>query len=112
MSPAKKLTIAGFVLPFAIIIAIGILIMLLPGKPEDNRNKIGIIAILLPFMAAFLGAVLVGIGIVKREATEKKKTRIHSFLFGFLWTAIFHFFITICFFMLIIYGYAGLGFDN
>jgi succinate dehydrogenase hydrophobic anchor subunit len=81
----------------------------MPGTAEEKTDKIGAVALVLPVITAFIGALLVGIGTVKKDKLEAlKKSLIHAFIFGFLWTALFHLFITLSFIMPVLYVYAGL----
>ncbi len=105
----RKLTIIGFALPYLVIISIGVIIISISGTSEQKTAKVGFIAGILPLITAFIGAILVGIGSVKKEKLqERRKSLTHVFVFGFLWTAIFHFFITIYVFMQLVFLYAGL----
>ena len=108
ISQPQKLTITGFALPYLVIIVSALIITSQPGTTEDKWPKDAFIAVVLPLITAFIGAILIGVGSVKKQITEtKKKSLIHAFLFGFIWSAIFHFFITIYFFMQMVYVYAG-----
>src|SRR4030043_892937 len=108
ISQPQKLTITGFALPYLVIIVIALIKFSQPGSIADKWSEDAFIAFLIPLITAFIGAILVGVGSVKKQITEtKKKSLLHAFLFGFIWTAIFHFFITIYFFMQIVYVYAG-----
>lgn len=105
----KTLKITGFALPYLVIISIGVIIISVPGTPEQKAAKVGFVAGILPLITAFIGAILVGIASVKKEKLQaRRKSLTHAFIFGFLWTAIFHFFITIYVFMQLVYVYAGL----
>jgi hypothetical protein len=62
----------------------------------------------VPLATAFIDAILVGVAGLKKEKMQpRRKSPIHAFIFGFLWTTVFHFFITIYFFMQLVYLYAG-----
>jgi hypothetical protein len=96
----RKLTIIGFALPYLVIISIAVIIFSLSGTASEKAAKIGLIGSILPLSTAFIGAILVGIGCVKKEKLKvQQKSLVHAFLFGFLWIAIFHYFITIYIFM-------------
>lgn len=106
------MTITGIALPYLVIIIFAGIIITMPGTADDKTEKITSISFAVPFIAATVGAILVGIGSLQKEKLEnKRKSLIHAFLFGFIWTAIFHFFITLYFFMMIVYSYAGLKID-
>jgi hypothetical protein len=109
ISLPRKLTIIGFALPYLVIIFIAVIITLAPGTTDEKWSKAGGIAFMLPFIAGLIGAFFVGIGSVEKEKIEtKRKSLLHAFIFGFLWAAVFHFFITLYFFMLIVYMFAGM----
>jgi hypothetical protein len=111
ISQPRQLTIAGLTLPYFVIIMFTGIIILMPGTADEKIAKIGSVAFLVPLITAFVGAMLVGVGSVKKEKTEERgKSVINAFIFGFLWTGIFHFFITLYLFMMIVYSYAGLRF--
>jgi hypothetical protein len=105
----RQFTIAGIALPYLVIVIFAGIIMTMPGTADDKTNNIAWISFVVPFIAAIIGALLVGVGSLQKEKLEKKrKSLIHAFLFGAIWTAIFHFFITLYWFLMIIYSYAGL----
>jgi hypothetical protein len=105
----KTLKITGFVPPYLVIISIGVIIISISGTPEQKAGKIGFVGGILPLITAFIGAILVGIASVKKEKLQaRRKSLIGVFIFGFLWTTIFHFFITIYVFMQLVFVYAGL----
>jgi hypothetical protein len=109
ISQPQKFTITGFALPYFVIILMAGIIISQPGTADEKTTSIGFVAFILPLIAAFIGAILVGIGSIKKEKIEtKRKSLVHAFVFGFLWTAVFHFFITLYLFMQIVYVYAGL----
>ena len=108
----RQLTITGLALPYLVITIFAGIIMTVPGTAYDKSGKIATISFVVPFIAAIVGAILVGISRLQKEKLEKKrKSLIHAFLFGAIWTAIFHFFITLYLFMMIVYSYAGLRLD-
>jgi hypothetical protein len=108
ISQPRNLIISGFALPYIVIVCIGVIIISISGTPDEKVSKLGFIG-MLPLFAAFIGALLVGAAkLIKEKSEQQRKSLIHAFLFGFLWTAIFHFFITIYFFMQMVYVYAGL----
>jgi hypothetical protein len=108
ISQPQKLTIAGLSLPYLVISLMVVIIISGPRPVDDNWSSVGVLAFVLPLISALVGAVLVGLGNVKKEKLEaRRKFLVHAFIFGFLWTSIFHFFITIYFFMQIIYTYTG-----
>ncbi len=105
----RQFTSVGIALPYLVIVIFAGIIMTMPGTADDKTNKIASISFIVPFIAAIIGALLVGIGSLQKEKLEKKrKSFIHAFLFGAIWTAIFHLFITLYLFMMIVYSYAGL----
>lgn len=109
----RQFTIAGIALPYLVIVIFaGIIMTMPPGTADDKTNKIASLSFVVPFIAAIIGALLVGVGSLQKEKLEKKrKSLIHAFLFGAIWTAIFHIFITLYWFLIIIYSYAGLKLD-
>ncbi len=112
ISQPRQLTVTGLALPYLFIIIFAVIIAIMPGTADQKTNKIGAVAFGLPFIAAAIGAILVGIGSAKEKKLKKEKMSfIHAFLFGFTWTALLHFFITLYLFMMIVYGYAGLNID-
>ena len=106
----NKFIVIGFSLPYIIIILVAIMIITLPNQTMDEiGERAGWISLIAPLLASIIGAILVGVHSVNRERiTKTGKSLIHAFIFGFLWTSVFHFFITIYLFMQIVYMYAGL----
>jgi len=101
ISQPRQLTITGLALPYLVIATVVVIILIAPGVIHSRSRAVyAIVAIALTFLTAIVGAVLVGIGSIKQDKLEaKRKSLIHAFLFGFVWTAIFHIFITIYFIM-------------
>ncbi len=108
ISQPLKLTLTGFALPYLVIIISALMVISQPETTDVKWIKAGLIPFVLPSITAFIGALLVGVGSVKKQITKTgKKSLIQAFLFGFVWTGIFHFFITMYIFMQIVYTSLG-----
>jgi RsiW-degrading membrane proteinase PrsW (M82 family) len=108
---SNRLAYIGFILPYIAILVISVFVYLVSHKTIDLKWKtfIGAVALFVPLGVSLLGAVLVGVNTVKHDKIIKsRKATIHGFIFSFFWTAVFHFFITMYFFMQIVYVYAGM----
>jgi len=103
------LAVTGILLPYAAILLIVSVVSLLPYDTADKKwERIGELAILLPLAASFFGTILIGVNSVIRDIqTGSERGRMNSFLFSFLWSAVFHYFVTIYFFMQTIYARFG-----
>jgi FtsH-binding integral membrane protein len=105
----KKLMFAGLLLPYIAIIVMAVGVNALPHNTQDEKWEYGAgIAFLVPFIASFVGAILVGLYGVRRSVHDRTGIAVvGTFIYSFLLTGLFHFFITMALVAQAVYMIAG-----
>ena len=108
---SNYLAVTGILLPYVMVIMVTIIVSLFPyATTEQKWQNAGELLVISPFGAVIFGAILVGVNTVIQDIkTGSERNRISGFLFSFIWTSIFNFFVAIYIFMQFVYiNFGGL----